>query len=730
MATLVFSALGTLVGGPVGGAIGALVGRQIDAAIIGSPNREGPRLKELSVTASSYGTAVPRYFGRMRAPGTIIWATELVEHSETQGTGKGQPSVTSYTYTASFAVALSSRSIQGIGRIWADGNLLRGAEGDLKTPGEMRIYTGEGDQAPDPLMALTEGASRCPAYRGLAYVVFEDLELGDFFNRIPALNFEILADDQFTLQHIIGEVIPDTDANLGLDGIEGFSCEGPLVDALSQLDPIFPLDADVSGDVLVIARERLQAAPIALPEAAISVDDNDFGGVAGFARKRSPVRSNPPEILRYYDSERDFLPGLQRATGRARPGQPATLELAASLKAVDARRLVERIARRADWSRDRLAWRTSQLDPLVVPGSVVVVDGQAGRWRVQEWEWRENGIELSLEHIVPGGADEPPAVSTDPGRVNPPIDLPNAITSLSAFELPWDGIGNGDAPAVFAAVSSPGPNWAGAALYVDHGDGELDSLGASGRTRSIIGTTLTALPSASALLADRTSSLIVELVGGDMSLADATTRQIAFGANKALVGSEIIQFANAIPLGNRQWRLENLLRGRAGTEFAVDAHMAGEDFVLLDSRPVLLDPAILGNAPGTQVAAVGRGDALPVTSAIAMQGSTLRPLFPVHPRIETLTDGTLQMSWTRRARGAWPWHDGVETPLHEQTESYLAGYGPIDLPVAAWILDVPFLALSPPDQAALTAQLESGELWVRQQGTYDLSEPLLLANLP
>ena len=82
MATVIFAALGTLIGGPLGGAIGALVGRQVDGAIIGGPRQEGPRLKELGVTTSSYGTPIPRHYGRMRVPGTIMWATDLVEHPE------------------------------------------------------------------------------------------------------------------------------------------------------------------------------------------------------------------------------------------------------------------------------------------------------------------------------------------------------------------------------------------------------------------------------------------------------------------------------------------------------------------------------------------------------------------------------------------------------------------------------------------------------------------------
>ena len=125
MATLAFSAIGAAMGGPVGGAIGALLGQQIDRSALAGSRREGPRLDELRVSTSSYGRAIPRNCGRLRAAGTIIWATDLVESSETSG------GVTTYHYSVSFAVALSSRPLAGLGRIWADGNLLRGEDGAL-----------------------------------------------------------------------------------------------------------------------------------------------------------------------------------------------------------------------------------------------------------------------------------------------------------------------------------------------------------------------------------------------------------------------------------------------------------------------------------------------------------------------------------------------------------------------------------------------------------------------
>src|SRR5690606_29166414 len=105
-----------------------------------------------------------------------------------------QPTTTSYSYTASFAVALSARPIIRVGRIWADGVVLRGAAGDWKVATGFRLHRGDEAQAPDPLIASAEGAALAPAHRGIAYAVFEDMDLADFGNRIPSLTFEVIAD--------------------------------------------------------------------------------------------------------------------------------------------------------------------------------------------------------------------------------------------------------------------------------------------------------------------------------------------------------------------------------------------------------------------------------------------------------------------------------------------------------------------------------------------------------
>lgn len=189
MATLVLTTVGTLLGGPIGGAIGAVLGQTADRMIFAPRGRGGPRLEDLRVQTSSYGTQIPKVFGTMRVAGTVIWATDLIESASGGGKGGGA----GYSYAVSFAVAISARPILAVKRIWADGNLLRGEAGDFKTPTGFRLCLGDEDQAVDPLIASAEDDA--PAYRGIAYAVFENFELAAYGNRIPSLTFEVEADD-------------------------------------------------------------------------------------------------------------------------------------------------------------------------------------------------------------------------------------------------------------------------------------------------------------------------------------------------------------------------------------------------------------------------------------------------------------------------------------------------------------------------------------------------------
>ncbi|MFY0679794.1 MAG: glycoside hydrolase/phage tail family protein [Thalassovita sp.] len=206
MATILLSAAGAALGGSVGGSVlglsmvaagrlvGASVGRVIDQRLLGGGSAavETGRVDRFRLTAASEGEPVAQVFGRMRVGGQVIWASQFSEHQKTSRGGKGalpQPSTTEFSYSVSLAVALCEGEIGGVPRVWADGQ-------ELAPDGlNMRVYLGGRDQHPDPKIEAIEGQGRVPGYRGTAYVVFEDLDLAQFGNRVPQFSFEILRPD-------------------------------------------------------------------------------------------------------------------------------------------------------------------------------------------------------------------------------------------------------------------------------------------------------------------------------------------------------------------------------------------------------------------------------------------------------------------------------------------------------------------------------------------------------
>ncbi len=316
MATIVLSTVGAAVGsifGPVGAlvgrAIGGLAGATIDNAVLGAlaPTQHvsGPRLKELQVQASTEGAAIPRIHGRARLAGQIIWATRLEEvvRTESSGGGKGggggpKVTTTTYEYYANFAVGLCEGPVARIERIWADGKLL---DADNIT---WRFYPGSETQAPDPLIAAKEGADNAPAYRGVAYVVFERLPLKDFGNRIPQLTFEVVRPVDDVAERVKAvDIIP---------GAGEFFCDTTVITKTDVPGSAQAENAHVSEQRtdFSVAMDQLQHAAPNLEAAALVVswfgDDLRCGQCTIRPKVEVPVKSTTPEQW--------HVAGLTRAT--------------------------------------------------------------------------------------------------------------------------------------------------------------------------------------------------------------------------------------------------------------------------------------------------------------------------------------------------------------------------------------------------------------------------------
>lgn len=241
---LVGAGIGFAFGGPTGALIGYSMGSTIGSLLF-PPDLgtvEGPRLQDLQIQSSAEGAPIPQAYGTVRLAGNIIWGKPLQEHKHTEevggkGGGGGGESV-SYTYTADFAIALCEGPITAIRKLWADGKLIMdvseptaaeqatvAAGGFLdnilqrqqaffgetmavgRTGGTIRIYKGDETQLPDPLIEADLGAGQTPAYRGVAYIVFDNFELADYGNRIPNITAEVVVSGS-TAIHYLGKLGP------------------------------------------------------------------------------------------------------------------------------------------------------------------------------------------------------------------------------------------------------------------------------------------------------------------------------------------------------------------------------------------------------------------------------------------------------------------------------------------------------------------------------------------
>ncbi|MBD8065327.1 glycoside hydrolase/phage tail family protein [Devosia sp. PTR5] len=310
MATLALSVAGQFAGALVGGPIGATIGRALGAlagnAIDGMLFGDKPEAASFDVRlgGSSEGAAIPRLYGWGRMAGNIIWARELErlggETSGAKGLGGGQEKD---EIGASFAIGFCEGKVARLGRLWADGQV-------LDTRGlTLRFYDGSDEQLPDSLIEATQGSGKAPAYRGLCYIVFENLPLSRFGNRIPQITAELC--------RVVGDLEPAIRAVTVIPGATEFGYDpaprvrvlGPgqgvsenahLVSGVSDwtasLDELQDLCPNLAHVSLVVAwfGDDLRCGSCAIGprvEAAVREIEGVTWSVAGLGRAEVPVVS-------------------------------------------------------------------------------------------------------------------------------------------------------------------------------------------------------------------------------------------------------------------------------------------------------------------------------------------------------------------------------------------------------------------------------------------------------
>jgi len=707
MATMVLTAVGTAVGGPIGGAVGALVGQALDREAFRPKRREGARLADLRVQASSYGVAIPKLFGTMRVAGSVVWATDLIERRSDTRAGKGSPTVTQYSYAASFAVLLSARPIAGVGRVWADGKLLRGAAGDMKAAGTMRVHLGGEDQPVDPLIASAEGAGT-PAHRGHAYAVFEALALADFGNRIPSLTFEVIADPAPVAAGTIARALaPEVTGELDF-AFDGYAAEGDAGAAVAALAAAAGGWAAADGWAVRLGQDRGAEATVA--DRGVGVDGRPP------ARGRSVAAAGGvPRLVSvsHFDPARDWQAGSQRAlragTGPSLGRGEERVALPAALSAAGAKTVAATLLAAAEAGRTRRTVAPGLTGWALRPGQVVAVAGERGHWRVERVAIERMTAVASLVPLAPGAL---PAAAAG-GRATVAPDLVAGRTILHVAELPPLGDEPLAAPRLSVVAAGTGAGWRRAALLLSlDGGASWEAVGETAAPGTV-GTVVAPPGPAAAALVDRRHAVEVVLAHPGMTLADADADALDRGANLALVGDELLQFGRAEPLGAGRWRLSELWRGRRGTEAAIGRQAPGARFAAIAPgavRAIDLPPSAIGGTVRVMAAGIG-DDVVAPEMAVAVTGTSVAPPAPVALIAARTGDGVTTLRWIRRSRTGWRWQDGGDAALGEERESYRIGISTAGGDERSVVVDTPALLIPTAAGAGVL------NVTVRQQGT-------------
>lgn len=648
MGSSLLGAGGLAVAGPLAGSVGAVIGSAADAAV--RRPRSLAAGEPWVAQSSHYGAAVPRLFGCNRSAGLLLWATPM----RRSGGGKsgGQRS-----YVMSVVFALSSRKVDRIGRIWADGREIRDAAGRFESPMVMRLHSAFAGRTDDPLLEMMRADEGSPDYRGLSILCFEDFPLAAFGNRLPQLEFEVIADDgdRRAGEWLVDLAGGDASAEASPVAVDGMIAVdervGRDIERLAQAAALRPLRSD--GRVGWRAAEALVTIPLA------DVLESDSG--PALDRILVPGEHPASMTIGYSDVSREFLTSEQMVVGPDQRGEVQNIQLPMTLHADAARAIGARLCAEERLASDRLRlalpWRYAGLGV----GQLVRLGDRPERWEITRLMIEALAVQVECRRLPVGAVR---AVAGDGGQ-SLPAPLPPAVEAdIVIHELPMALNGEGAGAGFWVGAIAPA-HWRGVTVSIARG-GTWTRV-ADLREPVVAGELVAALNAGQGLLWDEANDLLVRLRGPDDWLESRNAMAVLAGANHIRVGDEIIQYRRAEALGEQIFRLSGLLRNRLGSAASVGGHAEGARVTLLDPQCMAFVSLSADELGGEQMLLIeGPGEATGGRAVtVRAEGLGVAPLPPCHLRHDRDAGGTLQLRWQARQRDWWPWN--ADAAAHAQS---------------------------------------------------------------
>jgi hypothetical protein len=564
------------------------------------------------------------------------------------------------------------------------------------------VYTGEDPQTPNSDLTTYAGAGLNPGYNKTAYVYIKQLVLTDYGNRVPQFTFMYQADEELTVAEAIeilclkGKLTADQFDVTGVatGDFYGMVLHGPFepARALQSICATYDIITQYTeGIVVFVSRENLTE---------VEINPDHLGaGISGAAGSQVTVveraeRKLPTEFeFSYIDIHKDLQGGSEVAlmtagTDQRRERFDSQLSMSsAQARAISNRMGWAELAHRADVSfqlpPSEMALEEGDITPFTVPFRVRDSSDYEVDYRllVTKKERGENGLLLYTGVPDPESsvewewADEEESNSpVNAGFTGPSyLDLIMLdIAALADDDVDETGIYLG------ASLISNGAAFSGGSILESRDGGTTYEEIIVLERPATAGICLDTLAASSGPGWDLTNTVTVMVYDG--TLETSTEAKVLDGANRCMIGGELIGFKTATLVttfptiqGGYKYELSDLLRGLNSTDDEIDGHAASEQFVFLNDGGLVFHK--LNDRAFEQTRyykAVGYGwdedDITGTSKTLALNSN--RPWSPCEIAADRDGSNHVTFTYTRRSRAITTIFGTSDVPELEPHEKY------------------------------------------------------------
>jgi len=382
---------------------------------------------------------------------------------------------------------------------------------------------------------------------------------------------------------------------------------------IDELALMYQFDRVESGNLIrFIPKDKASIRTITIDDVGFSSKD----GEVPFTFKRFQGIDLPRAVkITYLCEENDYNQFTQETRFQNfTDGQDINLGVSMTLTNTKAKEITEVILKNAHLEQMNYGFTGSYENIELEPGDVITTP--EGNMRITRIVEDTEGL-INFLCTDASNNDVGYTVSdTDPSIPDTTNNIETVIGFSDAFFLDLPPLEMNDQdPRLYAAVHGYGQaGWQGAAIYRSDNAGSSYKLVASTEQEAVWGKVTSIVPAIDVWqVFDETTTITVELKTG--SLESLSDLDLFNGENRVMIGSEMIQFGTATLTAPNTYELTHLLRGRQGTEWAIDGHIADEPIIVINSSLVRLPFNIDDRAKPVLYKIVSIGSSLDVTVA-------------------------------------------------------------------------------------------------------------------